>query len=223
MAYENYNFVSWSDGTPLTGTRLAQMSTNIEQVKDVIDDKAQGVLRMNELTSVTPNSTGYSNFTENEIIYLKDESGTGGSDRRVTIGENRYYKITVNIPSISVLNAGCEDSKYVINLYNGTSLANSPTKIAYWEITPHTYSLVNTAGATANIANEALKTSSYPSKIASGTYSVLKTTSTAQTNQSFFLTVARSAGANTNNAPNWRVDATASSPLQIYVEDVGGI
>ena len=97
MAYENYNFVSWSDGTPITSLRLSQMSTNIEQVKDVIDDKASGVLKFNQLTTQSPNATGYSDFTEHEVIYLKDESGTGGSDRRVSIAENRYYKIIVNI------------------------------------------------------------------------------------------------------------------------------
>lgn len=224
MAYENYNFVSWSDGTPITGARLAQISTNIEQVKDVVDDKAQGILQMNEITTVVPNSTGYSDFVEREVLYLKDDSGTGGADRRVTISENRYYKITVNIPAISIANAGCEDSKYVITVYNGLSLADSgKQKLGTWEITPHTYSFINVAGASANIANEALKTATtYPSKIGAGTYSVLKTTSTALTNQSFFLTVSRTAGANTNNAPNWRLDANASAPIQIYVEDVGG-
>jgi len=225
MAYENYNFVSWTDGTPITGARLSQMSTNIEQVKDVIDDKATGVLRMNEITSLVPNSTGYATFTETEIIYLKDQSGTGGSDRRVTIAENRYYKITVNIPAISVLSAGAEDSKYVISVYNGTSLADSgKQKLAYWEVTPHTYSLLNVStGLPANIANEAVKSNTYPSKIGLGTYSVLKTTGSSLTNQSFFLTVARTAGANTNNAPNWRIEGNASAPIQIYVEDAGGV
>lgn len=224
MAYENYNFVSWTDGTPITSLRLAQMSTNIEQVKDVIDDKALGVLSMNELTTQSPNSIGYSGFTENEILFLRDDSGTGGSDKRVTISENRYYKVIVNIPAISVLNAGCEDSKYVINVYNGLSLADTgKQKLAFWEITPHTYSFVNVASGAANIANEAIKTTTYPSKIGSGTYSVLKTTGLTLNSQSFFLTIARSAGANTNNAPNWRIEGNASAPIQIYIEDAGGI
>ena len=222
MAYENYNFVSWTDGTPISSTRLAQMSTNIEQVKDVIDDKAFGVLSLNELT--TQANYASNNFTENEVIFLKDDTGTGGSDKRVTIFENRYYKITVNIPAISVLNAGCEDSKYVINVYNGLSLSDAGTQqIAYWEVTPHTFSFINVASGSADIANEAIKSATYPSKIAGGTYSVVRTTGTALTNQSFFLTVARSAGANTNNAPAWRVEGNASAPIQIYVEDAGGI
>jgi len=222
MAYENYNFVSWTDGTPLSSARLAQMSTNIEQVKDVIDDKALGVLSFNELT--TQATYANTNFTENEVIYLKDDTGTGGSDKRVAILENRYYKVTVNIPAISVLNAGCEDSKYVINIYNGLSLADAGRqKIAYWEVTPHTFSFINVASSSANIANEAIKSATYPSKIAGGTYSVIRTTGTALTNQSFFLSVSRSAGANTNNSPAWRIEGNASAPIQIYVEDAGGV
>lgn len=222
MAYENYNFVSWTDGTPISSTRLAQMSTNIEQVKDVIDDKALGVLSFSQSTALANYASN--NFSENEILYLKDE-GVGGTDKRVTISENRYYKITVNIPTITVLGAGCEDSKYVINIYNGLNIADSgKVKIAYWEVTPHTFSFINVASGSANISNEAVKTATYHSKIAAGTYSVLKVTGgVAETNQSFFLTVTRSAGANTNNAPAWRIEGTASSPIQLYVEDAGGI
>jgi len=222
MAYENYNFVSWTDGTPLSSARLAQMSTNIEQIKDVIDDKALGVLSFNELTTQVVYASN--NFSENEVLYLTDDTGSGGSDKRVTILENRYYKVTVNIPAISVLNAGCEDSKYVINVYNGLNIADTgKEKIAYWEVTPHTFSFINVASVAANINNEALKSATYPSKIAAGTYSVVRVTGSALTNQSFFLTVARSAGANTNNSPAWRIEGNSSAPIQIYVEDAGGI
>ena len=78
------------------------------------------------------------------------------------------------------------------------------------------------ASVAANINTEALKSSTYPSKIAAGTYSVVRVTGTALTNQSFFLTVARSAGASTNNPPAWRIEGNSSAPIQIYVEDVGG-
>ena len=221
MAYENYNFVSWTDGTPLSSTRLAQMSTNIEQVKDVIAPKPLGILSFNQLT--TQVSYASSNFSENEVVYLRDDTGAAGSDNRVFISENRYYKVTVNIPAISVLNAGCEDSKFVISVYNGLDLADAgKEKITYWEVTPHTFSLINVASVAANINNEALKSSTYPSKIAAGTYSVVRVTGTALTNQSFFLTVARSAGASTNNPPAWRIEGNSSAPIQIYVEDVGG-
>jgi hypothetical protein len=225
MAYENYNFVSWSDGTPISSVRLSQMSTNIEQVKDVVDDKASGVIKFNQLTTQVPNATGYSTFVENEVIFLKDETGTGGQDRRVSISGNRHYKITVNIPAIGVLRPGAEDSTYAINLYNGLNLADtSKVKLASWEVTPHTFSFINVAAvALANISNEAIKSNTYPSKIGAGIYTVLKTTGTALTNQSFFLAVARVIGANSNNAGNWRIEGSATAPIQIYVEDAGGV
>lgn len=223
MAYENYLFVSWTDGTPITGARLAQMSTNIEQVKDVVNDKATGVIKFKQVTTQMPNATGYSDSAEHEVVYLIDETGTGGSDNRVTIDSNRYYKIVLNIPTISVLNAGGEDSKYTINLYSGTGLSNSPTKLAIWEFTPPPYTYINVAGGAANIANEVLKTTTYPTKIGGGTYVLLKTNPTAITNQSFFATVGRTVGASSNNLPNWRVEGNATAPIQLYVEDAGGI
>ena len=227
MAYENYNFVSWSDGTPISSLRLSQMSTNIEQVRDVVDDKASGVIKFNQLTTQVPNATGYSTFVENVIISLKDESATSGQDRRVSISENRHYKVTVNIPAIGILRPGAEDATYIIRLYKGVYLADTGnTKIATWEVTPHTYSLINLANvaqANANISHHALKSNTYPSKIGAGTYTILTTTGAALTNQSFFLTVARLIGANSNNAGNWRIEGSATAPIQIYVEDAGGI
>ena len=225
MAYENYNFVSWSDGTPISSLRLSQMSTNIEQVRDVVDDKASGVIKFKNITSQVPNATGYSTFVENEIIFLRDDSGTGGQDRRVSISENRHYKITVNIPAIGILRPGAEDSTYVIRIYDGINLADDgKQELAKWEVTPHTFSFINVAAvALANISNEAIKSNTYPSKIGAGTYTVLKTTGAALTNESFFLTVARVIGANSNNAGNWRIEGSASAPIQIYVEDAGGI
>ena len=53
MAYENYTFVSWSDGTPITSERLAQMSMNVEQVRDANDNKPNGILSFEEITSGT--------------------------------------------------------------------------------------------------------------------------------------------------------------------------
>jgi hypothetical protein len=44
MAYENYYFVSWANGTPITGDRLNQMSINIEQVKDATSSSPKGIL-----------------------------------------------------------------------------------------------------------------------------------------------------------------------------------
>lgn len=235
MAYENYNFVSWSDGSPLSSNRLGQMSTNIEQVKDVVDDKAQGVLRLNQIQSLYPNSTGYSGFGENEIIYLKDQSlEEGGSDRRVTVEANRYYKVVFNIPAITILNRGSEDSKYTINLWSGTGISDlNKSKIGSWDITPSIYGYIdvstNSSGNTFTVSGNTypaftVKTTFYPTKIGAGTYSVVQTSgSEKELDKTFFVSITRSQGLSTNNAPNWRIDATSSSPIQFYVEDVGGI
>jgi hypothetical protein len=221
MTYENYLFVSWTDGTPLTGTRLAQMSTNIEQVKDVIDDKATGVIKMVEYTSAIGT---FSDFTEHEVGYLRDESSSGGVDRRISIGANRYYRMSVNIPSISVTLAGGEDCKYVINAYQGANVADTgKLLLGSWEVTPAPFTFINLAGGVANLSNVAIKSVSYPSKLGAGSYSVLKSTTTALVNQNFFVSVTRSQGASTANPTTWRVDASATSPIQIYVEDVGGV
>ena len=93
-----------------------------------------------------------------------------------------------------------------------------------WDVTPAPSTYVNLAGGVANISNAALKLNgTYPSRLGAGSYSILKTTTTALTNQRFFASVKRTVGASSNNATSWRVDAAATSPIQIYVEDVGGI
>lgn len=223
MAYENYNFISWSDGTPVSSNRLSQMSTNIEQVKEVVDDKAQGLLKFNQIQTQFPNSTGYADFAEYEIIALKDESGSGGADRRVTIAENRYYRVGVNIPSIAVLGRGAEDSKYIINIYQGVSKDDpNSIKIGSWEITPHPFAYIDVS-AVANSNTMSVKTNTYPSKVASGLFSVIQTTTTAITNESFVVSIARNVGSSANNAPRWRVEGNSSSPIQFFVEDIGGI
>jgi hypothetical protein len=223
MAYENYNFVSWTDGSPLSSSRLGQMSINIEQVKDVVDDKAQGILKLNQLTSQLPNSTGYSDFEEYEIIALKDESGDLGPDRRVTIAENRYYKVSVNIPAITVKGRGAEDSRYMINLHEGFGLADTNrNRIGSWEVSPHPFGFYDVSGDV-NANTITVKSNSYPTKIAAGLFSVVQATTVAITNRSFFVSINRITGANTVNAPRWVVEANAEAPLQFYVEDAGGL
>jgi hypothetical protein len=218
MTYENYLFVSWTDGTPLTGTRLAQMSTNIEQVKDVIDDKATGVIKMVEYNSTVPPNSTYYDYAEHEVGYLRDESSSGGADSRITIDANRYYKMVVNIPSISVNTFGGEDCKYTINAYQGLNVSDTnKLLLASWDVTPAPYAKIDFFNNTI-----VQKTSSYPSKFGGGTYSVLKSTSTALVNKSFFVSVTRTQGI-INVPTTWRVDGGSSNPIQIYVEDVGGV
>jgi hypothetical protein len=42
-------------------------------------------------------------------------------------------------------------------------------------------------------------------------------------NQNFFASVTRAAGSDAAALTGWRVDASAASPIQLYVEDVGGV
>lgn len=227
MAYENYYFVSWTAGTPLSGDRLAQMSTNIEQVKEASEINTKGIIAFNSTSASLPNTTGWTDFAEHEIIALRDESLFDIQDildNRVSVAQNRYYKITLNLPCIVVNGPGCEDSRFTISLYEGTDLANTSNLQAAWDITPHTYSYINVASAAANIANEALKTTTTRStRLGGGLYSYVLSSSTAITNKSFYITVKRIAGANTNNAPSWYVFANSSARIQMYAEDAGGL
>lgn len=232
MAYENYNFVSWSDGSPLSSNRLGQMSINIEQVKEVVDDKSQGILRFNQRDTQFPNSIGYSTFGEFEVIALKDEGG--GVDRRVTIEADRYYKVVLNVPAITISGRGAEDSMFAISLYEGSGLSDpTPTKIAFWQVTPSIYGFINVntspTGQTFTVSNVVypaftVKSNTNTTKIGAGTYSIVRTTpGTKVINQPFFATVQRIQGASSNNAPSWLLEANSASPIQLYVEDVGGI
>jgi hypothetical protein len=215
MAYENYNFVSWTTGTPITGERLGQMSTNIEQVKDATDDKPQGILRFKQ-SSVT--STTYSDFTEHELIALEDE---GGSDNRVSVNGNRYYKLVVNFPGFRIKGRGTENSTYRVNVYQG-EFGGANTLVTRWTFTPHIFAFYNTA-AEANTTTVSVKATGQDTIIGSGTHSyVLSSNSSGLVNESFFVTVDRTSTANTTNAPSYDIPASISS-IQFYVEDTGGV
>ena len=163
MAYENYTQISWTDGTPITGDRLQQMSTNIQQVKESTDDNPQGVKKLKTVTStVGP----FSDFqSAHEIISLKDDSGTGGGDNRVTIGASRYYRVTVNFPGFTVDAKGAEDSTYLLTLSSGVSGgANTVISTLSFTPPPFTFIDVSTLGANATIANNTLRNNAYDSK-----------------------------------------------------------
>jgi hypothetical protein len=215
MAYENYNFVSWTTGTPITGERLGQMSTNIEQVKDATDDKPQGILRFKQ-SSV--NSSTYSDFTEHELIALEDE---GGADNRVSVNGNRYYKLVVNFPGFRIKGRGTENSIYRVNIYQG-DFGGANTLVTRWTFTPHLFAFYNTAAA-ANTTTVSVKSTGQDTVIGSGTHSfVLSSNSSGLVNESFFVTVDRTSTANTTNAPSYDIPASISS-IQFYVEDAGGV
>lgn len=213
MAYENYSFVSWSDGTPITGARLAQMSTNIEQVKDANDDKPKGILKWKQNSSnivVTSNI-----FTPFELIALKDEGG--GTDNRVTIDTGRYYRITIHFPGFVAATAGGEDSTYFLSLNEGI-FGGVVSEKANYKFNSGVVAYVNTASAAANINNIALTTNR---RFAAGTYSVV-VVSTGLTNASFHVKAGKVQGLSNNNASSYTI-AASDSPMQLYIEDIGGV
>jgi len=221
MAYENYSFVSWSDGTPITGERLAQMSTNIEQVKDATGDKPNGIIKFKTVTS---NSASWTDFSDHSIIDLSDESGSGGADNRVTIGPNRFYRVTIHFTGFVIDNKGAEDSYFTIKLCEGT-FGSANTTLQQYRMTPHpfTYIDVATLGNSATIAQHTLKNAAYDTRIGAGTYSIiLQSNSAGFSNQTYFASVKRDQGASSNNAPSYRVPASVGNELQFYIEDVGG-
>jgi hypothetical protein len=221
MAYENYSFVSWSSATPITGERLAQMSTNIDQVKDATDDKPQGVIKFKTVTT-SPGS--WTDFTDHSIITLSDESGTGGADNRVTVSSNRFYRATINFTGFVIDAKGAEDATYMIKICSGT-FGGANTILQQYKFTPPPFTFIDVAtlGNSATIANHTLKNNAYDTRFASGMHSiVLQSNSAGFTNQSFFVSVKRDQGASANNAPAYSIPASVGNELQFYIEDIGG-
>lgn len=217
MAYENYRFVSWSNGTPITGERLSQMSTNIEQVKEATDDRPQGVIQINQITADTPNSVGYSDFVEYELIALKEVPPV---DKRVSVDGNRYYKLCLSFPGFLIKERGAEDSTYLIKFYQGTA-GNAATLLNTWRLTPPIFSFYDVS-ANASTTTVSVKANGYPTRFGAGDYSIVLTSSSSGlTTESFYVAIKRDQGANATNAPSYYVPAGGTT-MQFYVEDVGG-
>lgn len=218
MAYENYSFVSWTAGTPISSDRLGQMSTNIGQVKDATDDKPKGLVKLKTISGSTfgPYSTWN---TEHEIIALENEGG-GGVNNLVTVDVNRYYRLTLSFPGISILGAGAEDSTYLITLNEGTTSA--PIVLSTWKVTAGPFTFINTASANAAIGNEILKSGSFPTRIGAGTYStIFDSTSSGITNKRYYIGITRDDGSTQNNNPTFQI-LTSDARMQFYAEDIGG-
>lgn len=217
MAYENYTQVSWTDGSPITGERLQQMSTNIQQVKEATDDSPQGIKKIKSSPSSIGNvsNTG----TTTEIISLKDETSTGGGDYRVTIDANRFYKVKLNFTGFKVNAKGAEDARYVLSIHSGIH-GSANTLLYQVDFTPTVFAYIDVTGSPPiTISNIELRSDSYPSYFGAGTYEVVLNSSGGFSNRSFFAAVTRQPGASMTNAPTYTVPSTY---LQMYVEDVGG-
>lgn len=218
MAYENYNFVNWTAGTPITSQRLGQMSTNIDQVKDAESQKPYGLLKFTSTSTSTSNISDFAN--SHLVVELKDETSTGGADNSVNADLDRYVKITFNFPGFTILGAGAEDSTYFVQIYQGEFSSNGKVLKSSWKATPHTYSYIDVATAAADIANEKLKASAQRTTVGAGTYSFLMSTGGGLSGAAFHVSVRREQGASTANAPEFFIDC-ASTQAQLYVEDVG--
>lgn len=214
MAYENYKVVTWADLTPITSTRLQQMTTNIEQVKDANDDKPKGIQRFKTISSNIPVSAANA-LTPAEVIYLKDEGN--GTDNRVTLESNRYYKITIVFPGIAPLGPGGEDSTYYLNLHSGR-FGESNTTLASYRLSSGPLLFTNTASQVANIANIGLASNN---RFGAGTYTYVLSGNGA-TNESFFVqTVKLQGSSGSNNITGYTITGSETT-MQMIIEDAGG-
>lgn len=216
MAYENYSFVSWTDGTPLSSDRLAQMSLNIEQIRDANDSKPQGILEYIENTS----GQLVANVTTNvQILALTNPNG--GTDQRVTVDQNRYYRVTCTFPGFTISGRGAEDCTLSLKIWDDVSSgygATSPK--AVWNFTAPPYAFYNTA-ANANTQVLTVK-SSDTVYVGAGTYSIVLASGGGLTAESFSVSVERLGGtSNLTNAPQVSVVSSQQNRLQLMVEDVG--
>ena len=103
MAYENYFYVSWAAGTPLTSGRFEQMSLNIQQVKDASTDKPNGVLQFNQSSNASANWT--LNVRGSSGTSLNTLMTTGQSVTiafLVTQGSTAYYQSAFQVDGSSV-------------------------------------------------------------------------------------------------------------------------
>jgi len=223
MAYENYSSVAWSSGTPLTGDRLQQMSTNIQQVKEATDDKPQGVLKYKKVTSTFSPFTDI-DATENLIVALKDETGTGGNDLSVSADGNRFMRLVLTFPGISIQARGAENTRYVLSIKQGTDTGNIVDTLATYYFSPPVYSFIDVSANAAETAQTVRSNgAAQGTYIGAGQYSVIvDTTSAGLSSESYFVSVKREVNSNMTNAPSYTILSSTSAPVEFYAEDAGG-
>jgi hypothetical protein len=216
MAYENYSFVSWSDGTPLTGERLAQMSMNMEQIRDANDRKPSGILQLVQSTT----SGLVANVVATNSLVIQLTNPNGGSDQRITIPADRYYRVTCVFPGFEILNKGAEDSVLSLKIYQVASGFDAASPIMQWDMTPPPHAFYNVT-SNANILASEQSYKSQTTTIGAGTYSAVATSGGGLSQQSFSVVVKRTFVSGATNAPTVSVGATAIKKLQLFVEDIG--
>lgn len=224
--YTNYSIVSWSDTTPITSSRLNQMSTNIDQVKIVNGDKPNGIIRLRSGVGDVSNNPGEI-FSNTKVIALTQEtSGNTSYDNRVTLDSSRFYRLTFVCPGIQQLDAGGEDSTYYIKFRTGNT-ANSGSIVSQFVLNSgvgifaSVASLPTSAGSY-NLANSLTLRSDIV--FGAGTYSYVFQGNSQVINGSYFVELQRLLGpiGNATNSTGWTV-LGSSGQMQFYIEDIGGI
>ena len=220
MAYENYRFISWTSGTPITGARLAQMSTNIEQVKLATDDRPQGIIKYSKLTSFGSYSAG--DVARNTLVNLRDDTPSG-QDNRVSADANRYIRLMITFPGIKITARGAEDTRYELSIYEGLDTDPSPTEVAKYYLNPHLYAFYDVATNGASTTTIDVRSTGNDVYFGAGSYStVMDTSTTGWTNKNFFASIKRIANSDMANSPGYTVMSSSGSPLEFYAEDIGG-
>lgn len=208
--YTSYSIVSWTDATPITSVRLNQMSTNIEQVRTVNDDKPKGLLKISNTIITSGSAAAGGKYANAKIVAL---NLNGSLDNRVTLDSTRYYRLVFNLSGITQEGPGGEDGSYLIKFCKGNGVSSGNT-IQTYTISSGTGTYIDTASAVANINNITLKSNI---KFAGGVYSAIYTNNTV--NESFFIEIERIPGSSTSNAADWSI----TDWVQFYIEDVGGV
>jgi len=219
MAYENYRFVSWSNGTPITGDRMAQLSTNIEQVKLATDDRPQGIIKYSKLTALQSYAAG--NVAENTLVNLRDDTPSG-SDNRVSADSDRYVRLMVTFPGIKITARGAEDTRYELTIKQGLDTDPSPVTLAKFYLNPHLYAFYDVATNGASTETIDVRSGGNDVYFGAGSYSTVIDSSTGLTNVNFFVSVKRIANSDMTNSPGYTVMSSSTSPLEFYAEDIGG-
>ena len=200
--YDNYDLISWSLGTPITAGRLQQVSTNISEVKSATDKHAKGVLIMEQFTSAvgTVDSDGVLHTgltgTVTNIANLND--GLQG-DQRITLEAARWYKVSLTLPDLTI-GAGHAGSYFLIEI--AKTKASTTTVIGRFDV------MTSSSTATTRF-------------FGGGTYSTIIDTGAGDTTPHEFKATVVHNGRDAGSATAYAVTATATSPLQFWVEDVG--
>lgn len=220
MAYENYSFVSWTEGTPITGERLQQMSTNTEQVKLATDGKPKGILRLKTVSSDSPsNTTSNANLAASyEVISLKNESGN--PDNRITLETGRAYKLTLIFPGIEVNTTGGEDATYELGIKRGV-FGNTTSNISVYQLNSGPIMFANVSTTAANNTNLSTLLNLHSGyHFGAGTYTAI-VIGDGTANESFTVDIRKVAGPSGSNRATAYAVVGSEVPIQLMIEDIG--